>query len=267
LAVARRLYPTREDAATIAGVEVHTVRPLGAPSGKAGPRPVLICLHGGAFMWGEGPGALLEAVPVASVSGMEVIAIEYRMAPEHRFPAATEDVLAVYRALRADETVGSIGMFGCSAGAALTAQTTARLIADGDPLPDAIAMLHAAGLNIGGDSAATAAELNGAPEEDFAPDLAAMPYFAGTDPTDPLAFPGEHPEVLALFPPSLLISSTRDFAASSVTVMHRRLLAAGAQADLVIFDGLWHAHHVTTDQPESRETFELLARFFNRLLA
>ena len=266
LDVARKLFPVTEEAAVIAGVDVHIVRPVKAAA-RPGPRPVLICLHGGGFMWGEGPGALLEAVPIAAVARVEVIAVEYRMAPEHVFPAATDDIAAVYRALLADETVGSIGLYGCSAGAALTAQTTARLIADGDPLPAAIAMLHAAGVNLGGDSVTTAALLNGMPEAGAPPSLAALPYLAACDPNDPLVFPGEHPDMLARFPPSLLISATRDFAASAVSVMHRRLLAAGAQADLVIFDGLWHAHHVATDLPESRETFELMARFFQRHLA
>jgi len=266
LAIARALYPATEETTTLAGVTVHVVRSADAPRLSA-PRPVLICLHGGAFLWGEGPGALLEAVPVAAVSGMEVIAVDYRLAPEHPFPAAVDDVLSVYRALKADATVGAIGLYGCSAGAGLVAQTVARLIREGDPLPAGVAMLHAAGLDIGGDSVATAARLNGQADDGMVPSLRDSPYFAGADFADPLVMPGEHPDVLARFPPSLLISATRDFAASAVTVMHRRLLAAGVSADLVIFDGLWHAHHMDTDLPESRETFDLLARFFSRRLA
>ena len=61
----------------IAGVAVHRVTPAG---GATDPR-LLICLHGGAFMWGAGAGALLEAVPLAATMGCEVIAVDYRLAP------------------------------------------------------------------------------------------------------------------------------------------------------------------------------------------
>ncbi|MDB5430826.1 MAG: alpha/beta hydrolase fold protein [Caulobacter sp.] len=261
LAVADTLFDTRQDHTAIAGVTVDIVRPADAAKDRS-PRPVLICLHGGGFMWGDGSGALLEAVPVAAVSGIEVVAVDYRMAPEHRFPAATDDVLAVYRALRADPGVSAIGLFGCSAGAVLTAQVTARLIAEGEPLPDAICMLHAAGVEMAGDSAGTMALLNGVAPAESLGGLGGLPYFDGADANDPLVFPGNHPDVLAKFPPSLLITGTRDFAASAVTVMHRRLLAAGAQAELVVFDGMWHAHHVAVELPESAETFALMSRFF-----
>ena len=112
-----------------------------------------------------------------------------------------------------------------------------------------------------------AATLNGLTDADIEASLHGLPFFAGTDAGDALVFPGEHPAVLARFPPALLVSGTRDFAAGSIATMHRRLVAAGARADLAMFDGMWHAHHVDTQLPEARETFALLARFFDRHLA
>jgi len=58
-----------------------------------------------------------------------------------------------------------------------------------------------------------------------------------------------------------------DFAVSSLTTMHRRLLGAGATADLVVFNGLWHAFFVFPDLPESKEAYGLIARFFDRHLS
>jgi acetyl esterase/lipase len=246
----------------IAGVPAAVVAPAGGPTD---PR-LLICLHGGAFMWGSGAGALLEAAPVATTMGCEVVAVDYRLAPEHPFPAAVDDVLAVFAALCARTPASRIGIYGCSAGAVLTAQAVARLILEGAPRPGAIAMLHGAGLEFAGDSAAIAAafdERDGAADPPRARDL---PYFAHADMTDPLVMPGEHPSVLAQFPPSLLVSATRDFAASACSVMHRRLLAAGVDARFVLFDGLAHAHHMAVDLPESRETFGLLTAFFREHL-
>ena len=121
-------------------------------------------------------------------------------------------------------------------------------------------MLCGTGLDMIGDSQASAAVLTGHPGEPHG--LTRLPYFTGADAGDPLVFPGQHDAVLARFPPSLLVTGSRDFAASSVTTMHRRLLAAGAETQLLHFDGMWHAHHMATTMPESRETFAALARFF-----
>ena len=261
LAEAVRLHPASVTSGKIAGVAVHEVRPAGRASAGT-----LVCLHGGAFLWGAGAGAVLEAMPVAAATGMRVVAVDYALAPEHPYPAAVEDVLAVIASLRA-EGAGRLGVYGCSAGAWLTAQVVARLSADGLAVPDAVAMLHGSGLDVGGDSLGLAAQLNGTPA---AADIARMhdlPYFTGTDPADPLVFPGEHPDVLAAFPPSLLITGTRDFAAGSVSVMHRRLAAADVDARLFLFDGLWHAHHVDTGLPEAREVYAIMAHFFGRHLA
>lgn len=261
LNVAAHEYSADMQSFTFNGVPAHLVR---APS--ASENKILICLHGGAFMWGNGAGALVEAVPVAAVAKIPVLAVQYRLAPEHAYPCAVDDVLAVIDQLRSENPDLKIGIYGCSAGAVLTAQVVSRMIARGDRLPDAIAMLHAAGLDLGGDSLELAALLNGTEDAASIKRLHDLSYFAGTDPTDALVFPGEHPAVLAQFPPSLLISGTRDFAASSVTTMHRRLRAAGRDAELALFDGMWHSHHVDVDLPESVEVFAMLAEFFNRHL-
>lgn len=244
------------------GVMVDVVTP---PAGIRNDR-TLLCLHGGAFMWGRGAGALLEAVPVAATLGIRVIAVEYALAPEQRFPAAVDDVLTVYQALLRELPASKIGIYGCSAGGMLTAQTTARLIAEKMPLPGAITMLCGAGLDMLGDSSQTTGELTGKLDEQAPAGLAHLPYFSSCDVGDPLVFPGNHPEVMAEFPPSLLVSGTRDFAASSVSTMHRRLLAAGAHAELLIFDGMWHAFHMATTLPEAKETFSVMARFFDQHL-
>lgn len=251
-------YPVDIVRDTIAGVAVDIVTPRG---GAANDR-TLICLHGGAFMWGRGAGALLEAVPVAATLGLRVVAVEYALAPEYPFPAAVDDVVAVYRALAAEVLPARIGIYGCSAGGVLTAQTVARLIGEGAVLPGAIAMLCGTGLEMAGDSATTTPLLTGQPADTAPLRLAALPYLAGCDVGDARVFPGEHADVLARFPPSLLVTGSRDFAAGSVATMHRRLLAAGTDASLLHFDGMWHAFHMAATLPEAREVFAAMRRFF-----
>lgn len=261
LAKALDIHPVAIVETEIAGVRVHDVTPLG---GAASPS-TLLCLHGGGFMWGDGAGALLEAVPVAAVAGMRVIAVDYRLAPEHVFPAAVDDVMAVYRGLLNTVEARRIGIFGCSAGAILTSEAIARIASEGLAMAGAIALFHGAGLEFDGDSALAAQILDpklAQQGQGALPRMEDFAYFAGTDPTDPLVLPGHHPDWLAHFPPTLLVSATRDFGASAVSVMHRRLLAAGVDARFVLFDGLWHAHHMDAGLPESRETYEITARFF-----
>lgn len=255
-------YAVDIDRDVVEGVAVDIVTPRAGTSDDR----TLLCLHGGAFSWGRGAGALLEAVPVAAISGMGVVAIDYALAPEHIFPTAVEDVLAVYHALQQKTAPRRIGIYGCSAGGVLTAQTVARLICNGDATPGAVAMLCGAGLDMQGDSVATAGPLTGRDAGADPQGLASLPYLTGADLDAALVFPGNHPDTLARFPPSLLVTGTRDFAASSVATMHRRLLAAGAYAELLHFDGMWHAFHMATTLPEARETFDALSRFFARHL-
>lgn len=180
----------------LAGVPVAIV----TPAGGAIDDTVLLCLHGGAFMWGRGAGALIEAAPIAAVTGRTVIAVGYRLAPGHLFPAAVDDVLACYTALLEERSSRSIGVYGCSAGGMLTAQMVARLIADDMALPGALVMLHATGLELGGDSLSLTPVLNGIATSDVVPSLHSLPFLADTDPNDRLVFPGDHPAVLAHFP-------------------------------------------------------------------
>ncbi len=252
----------RED--RMGDVPVHVVTPP-ARDVQAGEQRVLINLHGGAFMWGAGSGALVEAIPVAATAGITVVAVDYRLAPEHPYPAAVDDVEAVYRALLKRYRPENIGLYGCSAGGMLAAQAVARILQRGLPRPGAVATLCGSGLPLAGDSLTLGQIASGAaPMAQDGP--ARLPYLRTARVDDPVAFPGNAPEVLARFPPTLLMAGSRDFAVSGVTTMHRRLLAAGATAELVVFDGLWHAFLVFPELPESQEAYGLVARFFDRHL-
>jgi len=268
LARMRELYDVDVEESHVGGVRAHRVTPRSREFDQG---RTLINLHGGAFMWGSGSGALVEAIPVAVAAGSTVIAVDYRLTPEHVFPAAIDDVQAVYESLLQSTSAHSIGMYGCSAGAILTAQCTARFIERGLPVPGAIAMLGGAGLMPGGDSVHLASTLSGEPlaaatsdEQASIPILEA--YLGGVRSDDPRVAPAEDAGLLARFPPSLLITGTRDFALSSASTMHRRLSASAVRAELFVFDGMWHAFHIFPDLPESQEVYGLLAGFFQRNL-
>lgn len=260
----QRRYPAKVSEMSLAGVAVHSVEPAGgiAPAQR---QRVLINLHGGAFMWGSGSGALVEAIPIAAVSGMRVVAVDYRLAPEHVYPAAVDDVEAVYRELLKQYRAENIGIYGCSAGGVLTAQTTARLLQKKLPVPGAIGMFCGTGLLFRGDSGTLGQLAVGSPPM-AADGGAALPYLRTAQADDVVAYPMQSPDLLARFPPSLLLAGGRDFALSALTTAQRRLLAAGVDARLLVFDGLWHAFFVFPELPESQEAYARISEFFDHQL-
>ncbi|MEH6583629.1 MAG: alpha/beta hydrolase [Halioglobus sp.] len=94
-----------------------------------------------------------------------------------------------------------------------------------------------------------------------------LAYFENASWDDPLVAQIDHPGLLARFPPSLIITSTRDMALSSAVASHQRLVGAGASSELHVFEGLSHYFFSDTGLPESRQVFDVIARFFDSQLA
>lgn len=265
LAEMRRRFKVREAHDTLNGVSVDTVEPVGGVSARNKDR-VLINVHGGAFMWGAGAGALVEAIPIAATMGVRVVTVDYRLAPEHRYPAASEDVMAVYRALLDRYPAANVGIYGCSAGGVITAQAVAWIRSQGLPRPGAIGTLCGTGAPYSGDSPYLAGLVPtdlGAPP---LPDILPTPYMAGVSRDDAAAYPLTSDAETALMPPTLLLAGGRDFAVSALSLAHRRLARLGVESDLQLFDGLPHAFFVWPDMPESEEAYARIAGFFDRWL-
>lgn len=266
LAEMRRTFATEVRQDTLGRVPVAIVTPRAGIDPQQASR-VLINVHGGAFMWGNGSGALVEAIPVAATMGVTVVAVDYRLAPEHRYPAASQDVAAVYQALLKDHRPENIGIFGCSAGGIITAQAVAYFRSVGLPRPGAIATLCGTGAPYSGDSAVLAGRLAGDPAPDTPlPGSFTNAYMAGVPTDDAAAYPLLSAEETSHFPPTLMLAGGRDFAASALTLAHRRLAAAGVPSSLFLFDGLPHAFFVWPDMPESREAYSRIASFFDHHL-
>jgi len=238
-----RRYPVDIGASTMAGVPVRLVRPKGA---AAPGNLVLLNLHGGGF--NADSGSLTETIPIAALTKIPVVAVLYRLAPEHPFPAAVDDALAVYRELLKTHKPSQIGVFGTSAGAILGPELVARLQKERLPSPAVLGVFSgAADFAHQGDSAASL------PPDAFRSYLGAVP------PSDPLASPALGP--VASFPPTLCLASSRDFLLSPTANFCRRLELAGVENKLVVWDGLPHAFWAYMAIPESDEAFGVMARW------
>jgi acetyl esterase/lipase len=274
-------YPTLIADRTISGIHIRVVRPKDGVS-KRNAHRILLNLHGGGFFEGSDAEALVESIPIAAVAQIEVITIDYRQAPEYRFPAASDDVIAVYRQLleRKEVRAAGIGIYGCSAGGILTAQAAAAVAAKNLPRPGALGIFSAGAYadwngdplskgTWGGDSRYWAEPISGQPglEIPFHPhswfDNA---YISGVDLDDPLVSPAESPSTLAKFPPTLLLTGTRAYDLSALVETHRQLTKNGVQAELHLWDGLGHCFFFDPDLPESQEAYTVIANFFMKHL-
>jgi epsilon-lactone hydrolase len=270
----REIFPVERREVTIGGVHAYEYVPKDGVSATNRQR-VLINLHGGGFMGCWPACAELESMPVAGMGRIRVVSLDYRQGPKYRFPAASEDVASAYRELLKTYRPQDIGLYGCSAGGMLTGMAVAWFQKHGLPRPGAVGILCAgmtlAANGFGGDAAYTTAAIGESrappplPKSD-APAAAALPYFAGVSITDPLAAPASSPEVLAKFPPTLIVTGTRAFELSSAVHTHALLIKNGAEADLHVWEGMFHGFFYNVDVPESRDCYDVVVKFFDRHL-
>ena len=258
-------YDVTIKADRIANVAVDIITPAQGIARRNQGR-VLINLHGGAFMWGAHDGGLIESIPIASIGQIKVITVDYRESPDNVFPAASQDVAAVYATLSKRYPAKNIGIYGCSAGGILTAEATAWILTHSLAKPGAVGTFCGSVLDILGDSAFLGAPLSGQPFSDDPLSAKALPYFKGVDLKDPMAIPGQSPALIAQFPPTLLITGSRDFAMSSVVRSHALLVEANVDSELHVYEGMWHAFLIYPELPESQAAYKVIVRFFDRHL-
>jgi monoterpene epsilon-lactone hydrolase len=258
---------------TIGGVHAYDYRPKDGVK-QANRNRVLINLHGGGFM-GCWPGcAELESLPVAGHGRIRVVSLDYRQGPKHKFPAASEDVASAYRELLKTYRAQDIGIYGCSAGGMLAGMSVAWFQRHDLPRPGAIGVL-CAGMTVepdgfGGDAVYTTVAVGEgrAPPPPLKPGEVRVPlaYFGSASLTDPLVSPAISPEVLAKFPPTLVVTGTRAWELSNAVKTHRLLINQGVEADLHVWEGMFHGFFYNIDVPESRECYDVVVKFFERHL-
>ena len=257
-----RLCPNQLVEDKIAGVPVRIVTPEGLP--EANRDKVLLNLHGGGF--NSDSGSYTESIPIAGFTKIKVVAVIYRLAPEHPFPAAVDDSVAVYKELLKTHKPEHIVIYGTSAGAILTAEVAAKLKQLGLPMPAALGIFSGMGdFARDGDSMALYALRGFSGRLDPPSSEPHDPYYVGgTDAKDPILSPifGD----LHGLPPTLFVTSTRDMLLSGTVNLHRAYLNAGVDARLVVFDALTHAFWYDPLLPEAQEANHIMADFFVKQL-
>jgi acetyl esterase/lipase len=210
----------------IAGVRTYIVTPKKINERFAD--RVFVHAHGGAFVFGGGDSVLREAVWAAHGLGVKVVSVDYRRPPLYPFPAAINDVIAVWQAVTKDQSAAKTALFGTSAGGNIALATVLKL-----PLLQANFDLYAGG------------------------EVVSNPILSPVN--------GD----LKGFPPTILISGTRDLLLSDTVRMHRALRKADVEADLHVYDGQTHAdflQNLTRYVPECEDAQRELFKFFDKHL-
>ena len=228
---------------------------------------LLVHVHGGCYVLGGGESATTEAIYLAGFGHFKVLSVDYRRPPEFPYPAALDDAMAVWKGALKMAQPRSMAIFGTSAGGALTLSMVLRAKQEGLPLPAAIApgtpMSDLTGV---GDSFHTNFMVdNVLVGSDGRCDAMARLYANGHDLKDPLLSPvyGD----MHGFPPTILTTGTRDLLLSNTVRVHRKLRQAGVEAALYVHEGQAHGGwYRDYTAPESKETFEEIARFFDKHL-
>lgn len=264
--VARTFLPraigVEVEQAELAGVAVDWLRPKQADKSK-----VIFYLHGGAYVIGSRRTHRQMVSHIARAAGVTAVLPEYRLAPEHPFPAAIDDAVAVYRALlESGFKPEDIVISGDSAGGGLSVATLLALRHAGDPLP-AAAVLMSPFLDVtaSGESATTRADQDpwfqvtdmGVVARYYCPDESKW--------RDPLVSP-VFANVSGL-PPMLVHVGDDEILLSDSTRLVEKLEAAGIDVEFEIFPHMWHVFQMFVGKmPEGKKAVAKIGEYIRRQL-
>jgi monoterpene epsilon-lactone hydrolase len=255
-----RLHPVPDDVlvsdVTAGGVPAHWLTAPGTDPGR-----VLLFLHGGGFELGSVRSDGELAARLGRAAGMRVLFPEYRLAPEHPFPAALDDVRAAWHWLRTDQglSAASVAVAGDSAGGGLAVALLVATRDAGQDLP-AAAVLMSPTVDLTSSGASMTERVDQDPIStpamlrQFAAD-----YLAGADPKTPLASPLF--ASLTGLPPLLIQVGTADLLLSDSERLAAAATHAGVDVTLQIGEGLPHVYQLLLGAPEAAQATEQIGNF------
>lgn len=221
----------------------------------------LLFLHGGGYQFGSLRSDGELAARLGRAGGMRVLFAEYRLAPEHPFPAAIDDVIAAWRWLRTEQRISaqSLAVVGDSAGGGLTVALLVATRDAGEELP-AAAVLMSPTVDLTSSGASMTDRVDQDPIS--TPALLrqlASDYLAGADPKTPLASPLF--ASLSGLPPMHIEVGTADLLLSDAERLAKAATVAGVDVQLEVGDGLPHVYPLMLGTPEAAEATQRIGTF------
>ena len=220
----------------------------------------ILYIHGGAYVVGSPKSHIAMCARLAKRAAATITVIDYRLAPEHVYPAAVDDCVAAYRAIISDIDPSLVTIAGDSAGGGATLAMLGVLKAAGDPMPGAVYVLSPwADLTASGESVVTRAPFDPMFDGDGLIDAATT--YAGDTPLDD---PGVSPLFAdpTGYPPTLIQTGMDEILLSDSTRLAERYEAAGVDVRLDLRDDLWHVYPVLAGyMPEATDALVRAAVF------
>ncbi|MFC6633690.1 alpha/beta hydrolase [Microbulbifer taiwanensis] len=257
-------YRVAVERRTLGGVPVADIRPRGwKDDGR-----LLVYTHGGAYTFYSSRSAMPSSALVAASTGLRVISIDYTLAPHARWRQVTDQVLAVFRALNAeDHPMERVAIYGDSAGGALAAGAVLKMRDRGLDMPAAVVLWSPwADISETGDTYATLKDVE--PRYTYARLLgpAAAAYADPAEQKHPYVSP-VYGDFSRGFPPTLIQGGTREIFLSNFVRLYQALDGAGQEVQLDIYEGMPHVFQPTLpDSPESRRALGKMQAFLDRHL-
>jgi len=238
------------------GVDAEWLIPEGAPADSA-----ILYFHGGGFRVGSVVSHRDLAARIAHTSGCRALSINYRLAPEHRFPASLEDALAAYRwVLDQGYNPSDVAFAGDSAGGNLALTAMLSLRDRAIPLPASAALMSPwTDLTASGASYESRAALDPIHQRKMILALARDYLGDEGDPYDPLASPIFAD--LGGLPPLLIQVGDRETVLDDSTLLAERARSAGVDVELQIWDGMFHVFQMFAELAETRRAIDSLSDF------
>lgn len=248
--------PLRYDRIEIDGSVTYVSTPQQATDST----PIYLDIHGGALIMGGGELCRMMTLRSSLQFGMVSWAVDYRMPPRHPYPTSLDDCVAAYRRALQERDPADLFVGGASAGGNLAAALLVRAKDEGLPMPAGLVLITPeVDLTESGDTFVTNDGIDSVLRPLMTTNLL---YANGHDLAHPYLSPlfGD----LAGFPPTFLQAGTRDLFLSNTVRMHRRLRAAGVDAELHVWEAMPHGGFGGTS-PEDLEVTTEIVRFLDRL--
>jgi monoterpene epsilon-lactone hydrolase len=248
----RLAHAVKREAVSADGVACEWLIPPDSPADQA-----LLYLHGGGFVFGLTPPHLQMGAYLAQKMGMRILMVDYRLAPDHPFPAALDDCATAYRwLLKQGISAQKIGVAGDSAGGNLTITLLMELRDRGDPLPAAAACLSPV-TDLTKDNHAPGRKDPLLPAR--AMQFYTSSYLGRSDAHNPLISP-VFGDLRAL--PPLLVHAGEDESLCEDAVRLASLAgSAGVDVHLEIYPRMWHVWQINLSLPQAIQSLDDIAQF------
>lgn len=259
-----RLYEPHITPGKLGGVLVLDIKPKNWKRRQE----ILIYTHGGGYTFGSAQSSLADSVLLADATGLRVISVDYTVAPRAKWQQITDEVIAVFKALRQEGyPLKNIAIYGTSAGGGLAAGVVLKMRDQGLGMPAAVVLWSPwSDITETGDSYATLKAADPDLVYDKTLKASAAAYADPKDQKNPYVSPvyGDYSKG---FPPTLIQGGTKEIFLSNFIRQYQAIEAAGQTAKLDLYEGMIHVFQLRLpESPESQLALKKVADFLNQHL-